>query len=395
MKIAHVISYFQPRLGYQEYYLAKKQQEMGHEVRVFTSDRMSENTGKVLGGRYLGSGRFYEEGVMVIRLPCIFEYANNVLMWGLIKELKEFRPDIVHAHEGMTSFSSFTSLILKDLLKYKVIVDCHMDYSLQSKTKIRRLLLHLLSKNIICRYSLKKADGYIAIAESSRKWLSIEFGIDYGKIEFIPLGAETRLFFQDVFERNRQRERLDIKENEILVIYAGKLVPAKEIRVLLLATAPLIHKYGNPQIILVGNGSRDYLIKLKQLVCKLGIDNNVRFFNFISRKTLPTLYNAADIGVWPGRSSITIVEAMATGLPIVIAQSDRTSHYLKYNNGFSFRRGDVEGLRSVLETLLLNESLRKSMGARGRKLVERDLNWSKIAKQTLELYHRILTQHNP
>lgn len=39
MKIVHVIDYFQPRLGYQETFLAKEHPKLGHEVYVVTSDR--------------------------------------------------------------------------------------------------------------------------------------------------------------------------------------------------------------------------------------------------------------------------------------------------------------------------------------------------------------------
>ena len=37
---------------------------------------------------------------------------------------------------------------------------------------------------------------------------------------------------------------------------------------------------------------------------------------FVSKEDLPSFYNTADTGVWPGSASITIIEAMAVGLPI-------------------------------------------------------------------------------
>ena len=38
MKIVHIAGYFMPELGYQEYYLAKKHRELGHDVYVICSD---------------------------------------------------------------------------------------------------------------------------------------------------------------------------------------------------------------------------------------------------------------------------------------------------------------------------------------------------------------------
>ena len=40
MKIAHVVSYIQPEFGYEEYYTAREQAALGHEVHVITSDRI-------------------------------------------------------------------------------------------------------------------------------------------------------------------------------------------------------------------------------------------------------------------------------------------------------------------------------------------------------------------
>ena len=37
--IVHVQSYFQPHLGYQEYFLCKSMARLGHDVHIITSDR--------------------------------------------------------------------------------------------------------------------------------------------------------------------------------------------------------------------------------------------------------------------------------------------------------------------------------------------------------------------
>jgi len=172
MKINHVISYFQPILGYQEFYLAKEQQKIGHKVCVITSDRYYpypnfETMRKILGARYVGSGKFKEEGIDVIRLPTLFEYATYNFILGLTMTLKNLHPDIVHAHD-VTSPITMVILALKNKLKYKVIVDCHMDYTLRSKSKLHQMLFFIWSRNPFCRYLRQKAVGFIAVADSAR-----------------------------------------------------------------------------------------------------------------------------------------------------------------------------------------------------------------------------------
>lgn len=391
MKIVHVISYFQPKLGYQEYYLAREQQKMGHEVCVITSDRyasfpgFSETVNNVLGSRYVGRGKFMEEGIRVIRLRSLFEIASNAFILDLKKELELFCPDVVHVHVA-TSPLTMETLILKDIFHYKVVVDCHMDYSLESKSKKRRLLFHIWSKNVFSRKILRKADGFIAVAESARKWLSREWGISYEKIKMIPLGADNDIFSPDTFKRRNMRKKLGLAEGDVLIVYAGKMHDKKDIEVLLHAAFPLIKIYRNVKILLIGTGPKEYMEKLHLLIKKFNIKNNVLFYPFQHKIFLNDYYNAADIGVWPGQDSITIVEAMATSLPVVLPCSERNHHYLEYNNGFHFKRGNSSSLQYCLERLVVNPNLRQEMGLKSSKLVEEKLSWNLITKQTLAFY---------
>ena len=399
MKIAHVISYFQPKLGYQEFYLAKEQLKMGHDVCIVTSDRyapfpdFSKTVGSILGERLVGQGVFVEEGLKVVRLPLIFEFASDNALLGLKRALASFSPDVVHAH-GATALTTMATIAFKTFLNYKVVVDCHMDYSLESKSKIRRTAFYLWSRNPVCRWMLKRADGYIAVAGSVRRWLSREWGLCHNRIQVIPLGAESELFSPNMLKREMMRRKLGVEEEDVLIIYAGKLIPEKDIEVLLNAVAILLQTDRNIKVLLVGSGPDEYIGKLFRLIDKYKIRRNVLLHPFQHKTLLPDYYNAADIGIWPGNPSITIVEAMATGMPIIIphctgSYSTNLHHYVQYDNGFEFEEGNTEELCDYLKKLVTDKKLRKKMGLRSRKLVEEKLDWSVIAVQTLKYYEKI------
>jgi len=372
---------------------------MGHDVCIITSDRyapfpdFSRTVGNVLGKRYVGSGIFEEEGLKVIRLRCLFEYASIAVVWSLGNALTYFSPDIVHAH-GEASFLSVLSVLYKHSLHYKVIIDSHVAL-LQTRSILRRALFHILSKNLIYRYLLRKADGYIAVSESSRECLSREWGINYDRIRMIPLGADKFLFSPNITKRKSLRSKLGIDDNEVVVIYAGKIIPSKDIDVLLLALVPLIHRYKNVKVLLVGSGNEEYLSRLRQIANKCKIGDSVLFHSFVDKTILPDFYNVADVGVWPGAPSITILEAMAAGLPIVIPRYDVTNtenlhHYLEYGNGFDFERGNMNELTGSLEKLVTSKNLRHEMGSKSRKLIVERLGWDTIAKETSSFYSEIL-----
>ncbi len=87
MRIVHVIEYFQPKLGYQETFLARAHAQLGHDVCVVTSDRYSPQVytqnRAVLGRRVVGTGTFDEEGIRVQRLKTAFELPHVAWLRGL------------------------------------------------------------------------------------------------------------------------------------------------------------------------------------------------------------------------------------------------------------------------------------------------------------------------
>ena len=101
---------------------------------------------------------------------------------------------------------------------------------------------------------------------------------------------------------------------------------------------------------------------------------------------LPDYYNASDIAVWPGLSSISIIEAASTGLPLIISNYPIETYSIEYRNGYSFEIGNEVQLRNLLAILIYNNNKRDEMGTKSRKLVEDKLNWSNIADLYVESY---------
>lgn len=405
MKIVHVTGYLQPPLGYQEFFLAKKQQEMGHEVWVITSDRYApyrhffSSVGLFLKNRIVGSGCFRHGELIVYRLPCVFEFGDLIFVKGIKKILRQIQPDIVHIHE-VHQLTPTIPLFFKKRLGYSVILDNHRYYSpvIEYSGEKRRYLLlkaferlyHVFFRKLLIPYVKKRVDAYISVTLKARMWFSKEFGVDYNNIFFVPLGADTSLFKKNLRLRRQMRRTIGANDEDLLIIYAGKITPDKDIDLFLRAAAPLIHRHKKVKVLLISCIGKQYLKKLKLLISNLKIADNVLFHAFVPNSELPKYYSAADIGVWPGSPSITIIEAMSTSLPIVIRKSDNTDHLLEYKNGLSFEEGDINRLRACLETLVTKKEMRLELGKLSRKLVIDKLSWDAVAGQTLEIYEDVL-----
>ena len=87
--------------------------------------------------------------------------------------------------------------------------------------------------------------------------------------------------------------------------------------------------------------------------------------------------------MWPRECSLSMIEAMACNLPVIISDCSEVNERVSYNNGLTYHAEDIADLEVQMEKLF-DAKLRKKMGLNGRKLVEEKLNWRVIATQFID-----------
>lgn len=386
MKVLHVTEFFDSTLGYAEYYLAKKQVEFGLDVKVACSNY------SIRLARALQPGSTIENNIPVVRLNTACKFRGNFWVFNpisLAETVKEFSPNVVYCR-GLLSPLSQEILLLKRKYDYSIVGDLITGIGTDTFSRIAEVCLTQGIRHFLRYWLSNEVDAFLACNKAIESWLRNSLKIPSSKIFFVPLGADHRLFKPDSRERAETRAFLGISPDDIVAIYTGKFVPSKRVHDLLAASKAVINRYENLKILLVGDGPASYKERLKLLMGRLGISRNVFTVKTVHRTKLRRLYNAADFAIWPGTFSISIIEAMACGLPVIIAKSNWTSHYLEYKNGFSFRAGDLTTLISLLSKLIQDNELRRFMREQSRRLVEDKLNWDNITKQHVEIYRSVL-----
>ena len=106
-------------------------------------------------------------------------------------------------------------------------------------------------------------------------------------------------------------------------------------------------------------------------------------------------YRMADIfigpSVWNEPFGMVIVEAMASGLPVIATRGGGIPEIVTNGEtGFLTERGDSAGLAEAIISLLQNDDLRESMGRAGRKRALQLFSWEKISDQLLSLYQAFM-----
>lgn len=389
MKILHIIDYFQPQLGYQETYLAKSQIEKGYDVQVITSDRYSPILFKggaseqLLGKRRKGSGRFIEEGIDVVRLDARFEFLGNLWLNGLERSIINSMPDVIHKH-GISSITSIRVAALKrKLKKTKIIFDDHMTFNAMRGVRVRPL--YKFFNIFFSNHILKNSNAIVAVTNETKDFINKMYGIPLNKISVIPLGCDATKFQRDHEYRAIFRQKYGMAQGETVFCYAGKIIEDKGVDLLLDAAIELLKSKEKIKVLCVGGKDDTYFKYLEKKIMECGFKDKFIFIPAVPNKDLYKFYSMADVGIWPKQCSLTMIEAMACKLPVIISStSGSTERVIENSTGYFYKEGSIDDLKNKMK-LFLNESKLDEMGANARKSADR-YDWKIISKSFEELY---------
>lgn len=389
MKIIHVIDYFQPKLGYQEYFLAKYQKKLGHNVCVVTSDRYfpfdnyQNLFGHVLGKRILKPGKFVERGVDVYRLPVFFEYKTVIIIRNLYKILQKLKPDLVFMHNMMGS-TAIQVALFKDKLRYKLFYDTHTsELNTDFKSSLfRKIYYSFFVKKAVKFFIRKKADKIIAIGEDEHNLVTKTYGLNSNEVPIIRLGVDTEAFHPNKKERKGLRKKLNFKDTDKIVIFTGKISPEKEVDVLIKLMQAL--KRDDVKLLLVGSAGEDYKLKLVNLIDKLEVKDKIRWVEMVPQEELPGYYQIADIAIWPGNPTMARFEALSSGLPVIVATGiESAKDIIAAGAALDFKRGDITDLEKKVNFLINNPTKYAETSRKAIKLIKNNYAWQKIAKNII------------
>jgi glycosyltransferase involved in cell wall biosynthesis len=171
---------------------------------------------------------------------------------------------------------------------------------------------------------------------------------------------------------------------------ASRVTKRKGLDFLIRAVAQLLPKYPNILLRIMGDG--DEKENLIMLIKELKLENNVQFLGRIPREKTAAYYQEANMFVLPSFNegmSNAMLEALATGLPIIATETGGTKELVTENkNGFLIAMGDSNDLAGKIEKLIMDKVLCEKMGQESRQRAEK-MSWQAVARQYVELYERV------
>lgn len=216
-----------------------------------------------------------------------------------------------------------------------------------------------LPKRLLLKYVFSRFDAFLYVGEANRRYFK-QFGAASGRLHFAPHTVDAERFSPLIApaERAKLRHAIGFNNDELVVLFSGKMHPEKAPQDLLRAFQKLDSK--NTWLVLAGDGEQREI--LKREVGKLGL-KSVKFLPFANQSEMPQRYAIADLFVLPSTGlyetwGLAVNEAMHGSIPCIV--SDRVGCHLDLidqgKTGWVFPAGDVDALAQTLGAAL--EALR-------------------------------------
>jgi phosphatidylinositol alpha-1,6-mannosyltransferase len=134
--------------------------------------------------------------------------------------------------------------------------------------------------------------------------------------------------------------------------------------------------------------------ELEQIAGQAGVRHAVKFLGFVPDEELPALYNAAAVYVGASRYhdllvegfGISLVEASASGIAVVGGRSGGVADAVRDGEtGLLVDPEQPAAVAAAVNRLLADESLRRGLGAAGRRAVETYYNWDRVARDLMRI----------
>ena len=314
--------------------------------------------------------------------PVTFPFLCRIAPLTALRFRRE-RFDVVHAHSPFimgnlgAHWAQFHELPL--VWTFHTLYHHYAHYSITPEKSSRWYILWRVKR------MLEKSDRVIAPSQAVER--VIQKLSPETSTQVMPTGVDTAKFAGG--KRAQTRAKLGLKNDEIALLYVGRIAPEKNLQFLLRAVAPILKNH-KAKLLMVGGGPN--FEEYRAYAGELGLGERAIFTGFIEPEEMPNYFAAADIFTFASRTEtqgLSIAEALCAGLPCVVVNAMGAAEAIEPNgDGFLVPRSEAR-FRAAVETLVCDGELRARMKKRA---LERAPLFSKGRRvdELLDLYNDVI-----
>lgn len=190
------------------------------------------------------------------------------------------------------------------------------------------------------------------------------------------------------------KEKLGIAGHEPVIGTVANIYPRKGYEYLIEAIANIKKEIKDLRCIIVGEGDREYKLKLDRLANKLGVSENIIYVGF-QRNVYPFIA-IFDIFVLPSileGFGIALIEAMAMGKPVVASNTGGIPEVVEDGvTGILVPPKNPDALADAILGLLNDKIKMKAMGIAGKERVNKFFTLKRMISQIENCYDELLNK---
>lgn len=325
-------------------------EKMGHQVFIVTVNDE-------------GHSYKYENGNKIIRVPGIpvgiYDYRmTSIYPVRIINKIKKWDLDIIHSQTEF-GIGTFARIIAKQfniplVHTYHTLYEDYVHYITKGHfNKPSKKVVEYLTKF----YCDKTATELIVPTKKIYNLFKDKYGYERN-IHIVPTGIDVERFYEEKVSKedvNKLKKELNVEKDDFNILFVGRLGKEKSVDLLIESQYLIAKKYPFCKLIIIGDGpDKEHFEKM---IKKYKLSNNVKLIGKVPWDKIPKYYRLGNVFATASRTEtqgLTVIEAMASSLPVVAADDESFKEIIVDDlNGYLFK--NKKQYRKIIEDLISNK----------------------------------------
>lgn len=299
----------------------------------------------------------------------------------LIKILRTHRVDVIQSHLlGSNVYASMAGLVTRT----PVVATYHGMVDVNPNERFKWL------KNNAMKFGISR---YVAVSQRLLENIKTQGLLTTEKACVIYNGVDLERY--SLSKKSTQlRDKLNISEGSFLVGSLGNIRPAKAYNRLIDAGAQLVKKYPFMHFVIAGHRKKSLMEALENQLTSLGVEGHFHFIGFSDDSA--GFLRQMDMFVLSSSSegfSISTIEAMASGLPVVVTQCGGPEEIVTSEvDALLVNVDDSDAIADGVSRIMNEPMLAQKLAANGKLHVERTFSLARMLKSYNAIYNELIVK---
>ncbi|MDR1897582.1 MAG: glycosyltransferase family 4 protein [Prevotellaceae bacterium] len=315
-----------------------------------------------LGEKYRFSGKY---GANLME-----EVVRYAMVAATIAKQQNF--DIIHAHDWLTYLAG---IVAKKVSGKPLVIHVHATEFDRSGEHVNQAVYDLE------KLGMDEADAVMAVSNLTRNIVISKYNIDESKVFTVHNAVD--------FSGHKASE-INRRVNDKIVTFLGRITFQKGPEYFIEAAHKVYKQLPDVRFVMAGSG--DMMNRMVKRVAKLGMGSRFHFTGFLKGEDVNKMYSYSDVYVMPSVSEpfgISPLEAMRSGVPVIISNQSGVSEVLKHAIKINF--WDVDALADSIYALLCYKGINQMITRCGFEEVN-SFSWDDTAKIVKDIYAKTLQE---